>query len=365
MPQHPHSQHGAHPAGPRKAIPRLIFWELTEGCNLKCKHCRADARPDRSNDELSTAEAFAVIDQIAAFAKPVLILTGGEPLYRPDLFEIAGYAVERGLPVALATNGTLVDRQVAARIRESGIRRVSVSFDGATPEVHDGFRGIPGSHEQALNGVRFLQEEGIPVQFNTTITRHNAHQMEDTFHFARRAGAVALHLFMLVPVGCGLEIADSEMLDADQYEEMLSWFASQAREDDFEVRATCAPHYYRILRQQAKAEGRKVTVESHGMSAHTKGCLAGTGVCFVSHKGVVQPCGYLPLEAGNLRSQTMQTIWEDSPLFRGLRQPELLQGKCARCEYTNVCSGCRARAYAATGNVMDEEPFCDYQPGLH
>lgn len=343
-------------------VPRLIFWELTEGCNLKCIHCRATAQPERNPQELSTREAFAIVDQIAEISKPILILTGGEPLYRPDIFDIAAYATKKGLHVALASNGTLIDRWMAKRIKLAGVQRVSISLDGSTSEVHDSFRGIPGSFEAALRGARNLIDHGIPVQFNTTLTKHNEHQLERMFDLAKEKEAVALHLFMLVPVGCGVQIADEQLLSAERYEEILTWFYDKSQSDSFEIKATCAPHYYRIMRQQAAKNGQKITVNSHGMSAVTKGCLAGTGVCFISHKGIVQPCGYLPLSAGNLKEQTMREVWEDSPLFKQLRAVDELQGKCGVCEFVNVCSGCRARAFATSGNVMQEEPYCTYQP---
>ncbi|MCF6093578.1 heme b synthase [Microaerobacter geothermalis] len=343
-------------------VPRLIFWELTEGCNLKCIHCRATAQPTRNEEELSTEEAFRIIDEIASFAKPILVLTGGEPLYRPDIFEIASYATSKGIHVALASNGTLINEEIAVKVKEAGVQRVSISLDGSCAATHDGFRGIPGSFDAALRGAAQLQKQGVPVQFNTTITKHNIDEVKDIFQLALDQKVVALHLFMLVPVGCGVQIADDQMLPADQYEEVLGWFYEQSRTTSLEIKATCAPHYYRIMRQKAKERGERITPVTHGMAAMTKGCLAGTGVCFISHKGKVQPCGYLPMEAGNLKKQSVQEVWEESPLFQQLRNPSLLEGKCGVCEFINVCSGCRARAFSETGNVLAEEPYCIYQP---
>jgi heme b synthase len=340
-----------------------MFWELTDGCNLKCLHCRATAQAERSPDELTTAEAKVLVDQITEFASPILILTGGEPLYRPDVFEIAEYATGRGLRVALATNGTLVDDAVADRIVASGVKRVSISIDGANARTHDTFRGLPGSFEAALAGFDRLKRRGMSLQFNTSLAKHNVGEVEDILRLALDHGANALHIFMLVPVGCGLEIADRQMLPADEYERVLTWLYEASRKASIEFKATCAPHYYRIIRQRAKAEGRKITFESDGMAAMTKGCLAGTGVLFVSHTGQVQPCGYLPIAAGNVEEQTLRQIWEGSPVFRDLRETGHLKGKCGRCEYRNVCAGCRARAYGVTGDYLDEEPFCLYQPG--
>lgn len=342
--------------------PRIIFWELTEGCNLKCIHCRATAQPERSPDEMSTEKAFQVIDEIAACGNPLLILTGGEPLYRPDFFEIATYANQKGLSVAMASNGTLITEEIAEKIKAAGIRRVAISFDGPSPEIHDQFRGLEGSFEQALKGASHVKKQGIQLQFNTTITSHNVEYLEDMIDLSKKNMVDALHLFMLVPVGCGVQIVESNMLSSDRYEEVLEWFYDRSREVDFEIRATCAPHYYRIMRQKAKERGERVTVQSHGMAAVTKGCLAGTSVCFVSHKGDVRPCGYLPLKAGSVIDQSFGDIWKDSALFQQLRDSSLIEGKCGQCEYIQVCSGCRARAHYETGNFLSEEPYCNYTP---
>lgn len=341
---------------------RLLFWELTTGCNLSCIHCRAVAQPGRAPDELSTEEAKGIIDQLVAFAQPILILTGGEPLYRPDVFEIASYATSKGLRVALATNGTLVTDSVARRIVEAGLKRVSISLDGGKAETHDTFRGLKGSFAAALAGFENLKRHGMSLQFNTTIARHNADEVEDVLDLALRLGADALHIFMLVPVGCGLQIASSEMLPARDYERILDWFYRKSREVGIELKATCAPHYFRIMYQRAREAGIRVTRETHGMAAMTKGCLAGTGVCFLSHKGRVQPCGYLPVEAGDVRKEPFRQIWEESLLFQELRDPDLLKGKCGICEYKTVCEGCRARAFAEKGDYLEEEPYCIYVP---
>lgn len=340
---------------------RLVFWELTRRCNLKCVHCRAEADEIR-REELSADEILKTIHDIAGFAKPILVLTGGEPLYRNDIFEIARNAAERKLRVALATNGTLIDDEAAIKIRDAGIARVSISIDGPDAATHDDFRGIAGCFEDALRGARCLAKAGVEFQFNTTITKRNVAKFERVVSFAQEFGAKALHVFMLVPVGCGAEIADSDMLSAEEYEKVLNRLYELSRDTGFEVKATCAPHYYRIIRQRAREEGRKITFETDGLSAVTRGCLAGTGVCFISHKGDVQPCGYLPLVAGNIRQTPLKEIWETSELFLGLRDFAKLTGKCGACEYVAFCGGCRARAYFATGSPFDEEPYCHYIP---
>jgi AdoMet-dependent heme synthase len=371
--------------------PRLIFWESTAGCNLACIHCRRITVADQLlPQDLTTAEAFSLIDQVAAFARPIFVLSGGEPLFRPDIFDIARHASDAGLIVALATNGTLIDADVARRIQESGVRRVSISFDGADAATHDIFRG-PGAFDKAVAGMEHLRRVGVPYQINTTVARHNVHQMEQTLALAKGMGAQALHLFLLVPVGCGVEIADDQQITPVEYEGVLNWMYDAEMAGGMELKATCAPHYFRIVRQRQAEERRQGVFRErpashhrqrqaggngHGhpgggagneaarqaMNAMTKGCLAGTGVCFVSHRGEIFPCGYLPLEAGNIRHQTLREIWQGSPLFADLRDPDLLGGKCGLCEFKRVCGGCRARAYGMTQEYLGEEPFCTYVP---
>ena len=358
---HPNAMHGAMP---KKNELRLVFWELTARCNLKCIHCRAEAQMEKQEDELSTEKCFNVIDELCKFSSPILILTGGEPLYRDDIFEIAGYATKKGLRVALATNGTLVDVKTAQRIKESGIKRVSISLDGANAQTHDSFRMIPGSFESAFNGIKNLRNEGIEVQVNTTIAKHNENEVKDILELALKNSIKALHIFMLVPVGCGVQIADSQMLDKRKYEDILSWFYDKTMElrGQIELKATCAPHFFRIMHKRAKDEGITITPETHGMNAVTKGCLAGSGVMFISRKGIVQPCGYLPVQAGDVTKQSAEEIWNGSDVFLNLRDTGLLKGKCGICEYKKVCEGCRARAYYEKGDYMEEEPYCIYEP---
>ncbi len=362
--------------------PRLIFWETTAGCNLACIHCRRMTVADQLlPQDLNTRESLDLVDQIAAFARPILVLSGGEPLYRPDIFDIARHASDAGLIVALATNGTLIDAEVALQIKQAGVRRVSVSFDGADAPTHDRFRGA-GTFERALAGMAHLRRAGVPYQINTTVARHNLDQMPETLALAKELGAAALHLFLLVPVGCGVEISDEQQITPPEYEGVLNWLYEAEMEEEIELKATCAPHYFRVTRQRRSQERRQGIARPgpeslgrqqraggdghpsgrHPMNAMTKGCLAGTGVCFVSHRGEVFPCGYLPLEAGNVRQQPLQEIWESAPLFAQLRDPNLLSGKCGRCEFKRVCGGCRARAYGMTGDYLAEEPFCTYEP---
>jgi len=395
--------------------PRLVFWEVTKGCNLRCVHCRATATDLSSPSDLPTDAALRVIEQISSFANPILVLSGGEPLFRADIFQLARYGSDRRLRIALATNGTLVTKPVAQKIVDSGVRRVSMSLDGADAATHDTFRGIPGAFEATLRGFKNLKELGMSMQINMTVTRHNAHQLPALFDLARSIGADALHTFLLVPVGCGVDIAEEQMVAPDEYERILNWFYDQSLTGEIELKATCAPHYFRVAKQR-QVEAKKAAAAAvapsqpydpdaigptdmlmpsgtgialhpharraaangnghghpgtnfpgHGhpesMNAMTKGCLAGTGVCFISHEGEIFPCGYLPVKAGDLRQQTFAEVWSNSQVFEELRDTGNLKGKCGCCEFRNICMGCRARAFAASGDMMAEEPFCIYQP---
>jgi len=344
---------------------RLVFWETTAGCNLECIHCRRiDVSTQLMKDDLTTKESFELVDAIVEAGNPILVLSGGEPLFRPDIFDIAKYAVSKGLTVALATNGTLVDEAMAKKIVDSGVSRVAISLDGADADTHDKFRKLKGSFDLAIKGFKNLLALGMGMQVNCTIAKHNAHQFRDLYNLAVNLGAEAIHIFMLVPVGCGVEIAEDQMLPAEKYEELLNLFYDLSKEAVIQTKATCSPHYFRIMRERAKEEGVKITPKTHGMAAMTKGCLAGTGVCFVSHKGEVFPCGYLPVEAGHIKKQKFVDIWKNSPVFEKLRQPDLLGGKCGLCEYKKVCEGCRARAFYETGDYMAEEPYCIYTPKM-
>jgi AdoMet-dependent heme synthase len=342
--------------------PRLIFWELTKSCNLKCIHCRASADDAVFKGELDTDNIKRIIDDIASYSTPILVLTGGEPLFRKDIFEIAQYAGNKGFHLALATNGTLIEKDTAEKIKKSGIQRVSISIDGKDALSHDYFRGIDGSFNKAIKGAALLREEAVEFQFNTTITKRNVGELEGIIHLSEQSGAKALHIFMLVPVGCGVDIADTDMLSREKYEEVLNWLYKRMKTTTLEFKATCAPPYYRIIRQKAKEEGRTVSPKTDGMAAMTRGCLAGTGVCFISNTGNVQPCGYLPVTAGNLNEKPFKEIWEESGLFNELRDLGNLKGKCGRCGYRTVCAGCRARAYYERGDYFDEEPYCVYIP---
>jgi len=346
---------------------RLLFWETTAGCNLECIHCRRlEVSRELMKNDLTTGQGKSLIDQVAAVDRPVLVFSGGEPLMRPDIFDLAEYAKAKNLLTALATNGTLIDDRMAGKIAGAGFDRVSASLDGADAPTHDGFRGQPGAFDKTMDALRLLHDAGVATQINCTIARHNKDQIRQVLQLAERMHAVAVHYFLLVPVGCGEEIAEDQMLDMDEVEERLKLIDGLAQNTELQIKPTCAPHYYRIIRQEAKTQGRaqpKMHGEKTGsLHSITKGCLAGTAVCFVSHEGEVFPCGYLPISAGNVLKQDFGEIWRDSRLFADLRDPDKLTGKCGRCEFKMVCTGCRARAFYQFDDYLAEEPFCAYEP---
>jgi radical SAM protein with 4Fe4S-binding SPASM domain len=285
------------------------------------------------------------------------------------LFELVVQAKSLGIVPALATNGTLIDAATAKTIKDSGIARIAVSLDGATAEVHNKLRRLEGSFERAIEGIGHLNEENVPFQVNITLTKHNAGQLEDVYELAKSLGAVAVHIFMLVPVGCGQELVETDMLSPEQYEQKMLEICKLDGHGQLQMKVTCGPHYERVIRQQGLHQTRMET--SHrddsvpGGSRHkgaSRGCLAGLGVLFVGHQGDVFPCGYLPVKCGNVLEDKLSEIWYKNKDLAKMRNSDALEGKCGVCGYRQVCGGCRGRAYAATGNYMAEEPFCAYIP---
>ena len=342
---------------------RLVAWEVTRRCNLNCIHCRAAAERGPYPGELDTDQCLEILDQIALIGEPIVILTGGEPLLREDLYDLALHGTNLGLRMVMATNGTIITPEIAEKLKSSGIKRVSISLDGATAREHDRFRKVPGAFEASLEGIEFLKKARIDFQINTTVTKHNVHQIQEILNTAIELGAVAHHIFLLVPTGRAKDMVNQE-IEALEYEKLLRWFYNMRNEVPLHLKATCAPHYYRILRQEAHAKGEKVDFETYGLDAVTRGCLGGTSFCFISYNGIVQPCGYLELNSGDLKKSSFGSIWHDSEIFKQLRDFSAYKGKCSRCEYLKFCGGCRARAFEATGDFMAEEPLCVYQPKL-
>ncbi|MEJ2670876.1 MAG: radical SAM protein [Deltaproteobacteria bacterium] len=340
---------------------RLLAWETTRRCNLACLHCRAAAGSGPYPGELSTAEGLKLLDDLATMGQVVVILTGGEPLLREDIFDLAAYGTSIGHRMVMAVNGTLVTPAVAARLKDAGIQRVSISIDGASASSHDRLRGVKGAYAWALAGLAACREAGLPFQINTTVTRANRAELPAIHELALELAAAAHHVFVLVPTGRG-ELIREELLSPAEYEETLRWLLARQREGRLFIKPTCAPQFYRLWRQDAAARGEKITPASHGMEAMTKGCLGGQGFAFVSYQGQVQPCGYLELAAGNIRETAFPVIWENSELFGQLRRVDDYHGKCGACQYRKVCGGCRARAYALTGDVLGDDPICPYEP---
>jgi len=333
---------------------RMLFWESTWRCNLACKHCRRlDVDDSQAPDDLSTEQVKSFFDSVMTLGRPVIVFSGGEPLMRPDWPDLAAYAASLNLPTALATNGTLIDSTVAKQIAKAGFRRVAISLDGADSATHDEFRGVVGAFDRALAGIAAVQSLGQAFQINATIAGHNVHQLDELYDLACDLGACALHVFLLVPVGCGVQIGATHQLEPMRYERALEWVCDKQASSRLELRATCAPQYYRIAAQR-------------GMEASTRssrGCLCGISVAFVGHSGDVFPCGYLPVRCGSVSDTSLAEIWRNSPVFEKLRDFNQLKGKCGRCEYKAVCGGCRARALAETGDWLEQEPCCTYQPG--
>lgn len=342
---------------------RLVAWELTRSCVLSCRHCRASALQKSYEDEFTTRECFSVIDSLAKMGSCIVIMTGGEPLLRNDIYKIAFYGNSLGLRMVLATCGTLLDHQKCTSLLDAGIARISLSIDGATAKTHDAFRGVDGAFDGLMRGIDAARTAGLEFQINTTVTRTNLHELPDIYSLAIKLGAASFHPFLLVPVGRAGELVD-EMISPQEYERTLNWIYDCQLSSKITVKPTCAPHYYRIFREREQSFGRIVKRETHGLDAITKGCLGGQGFAFISHTGSVQICGFLEEKAGDLRESGYDfgKIWESSPLFRQVRAVDDYHGKCGYCEYRKVCGGCRARAFAINDDYLGEEPQCLYQP---
>ncbi len=344
----------------------LVAWEITRSCNLFCAHCRGSAAPTSYSGELTTDECFRLVDQILEVGSPILILTGGEPLVRPDVFQIAKYAVNKGLRVVMGTNGTLITEEMAWKLKEVPVSRLGISLDFPIAKLQDEFRGQAGAFDSVMDGIANAREAGMEVQINSTITRLNVDYLEELLALALRVGAVAFHPFMLVPTGRGKGLESVE-LPPEQYEETLNWICDKQMElgDRIFFKPTDVPHYMRVVKQRRKEGQSSDSKAAHGRhpaNVITRGCLAGTGFCFISYRGKVKGCGYLDVEAGDVRKNSFGQIWADSPLFTSLRDLSNLKGKCGICEYKRICGGCRARAYEATGDYLEAEPYCIYQP---
>lgn len=337
--------------------PFLVAFNLTRRCNLNCAHCYLDAgtRMDGDREELTTAEVEAVLDEIVAVGdETMVVLTGGEPLLRPDLESIARYGAGLGLMMVLGTNGTALNDNRVSALKNAGVSGVGISLDSLHPAYHDRFRGYPGAWEKTMAAIDACRRGGLSFQIHFSVTDDNAGELEDMIGFAREAGAMVLNAFFLVCTGRGESFTN---ICAETYDDVLARVTRAAYgESGLMVRAKCAPHFKRLALELDPAW--PITA-AHGYEAG--GCLAGTRYCRITPEGAVTACPYIEEEAGSLRRQSFSTIWRHAPQFRALRQP-VLQGRCGVCEYSKVCGGCRARPLARDGDVMGEDFLCAYQP---
>ena len=360
--------------------PFLAIWEVTQSCDLACKHCRAAAQPIAHPDQLTTAEGKALIDQIAAMQVPIFVFTGGDPLKRADVFDLIRYAAEKGVKVALTPSATpLLPREAIFKMKEAGLVRLGISLDGSTPEIHDAFRGLPGAWARTIQAIEWANEAGIPIQVHSTISRHNAHDLDNLCALFEQLSIVMWNVFFLVPVGRG-QLGD--LLSGEEFEQVFGKIYELSQRVNFQIKTTEAMHYRRYLLQHNLEERRMGHGHPHAAAAAkeyeagaptsdaharttswaTRRVNDGKGFLFVSHVGNVYPSGFLPIHAGNVRQTPLAEIYRNAPIFKSLRDTSKLEGKCGACEYKEICGGSRARAYAVTGDPLAQEPCCVYQP---
>jgi AdoMet-dependent heme synthase len=363
--------------------PFLAIWEVTQSCDLACKHCRAAAQPIAHPDQLSTEEGKALIDQIAGMQVPIFIFTGGDPLKRPDLYELIRYGAEKGVKIAVTPSATpLLSREAIFKMKEAGVVRLGISLDGATPEIHDKFRGLAGAWARTIQAIEWANEAGIPIQVHTTISRHNANDLDNLCALFEKLAIVMWNVFFLVPVGRG-QLQD--LLSGEEFEQVFGKIYELSHRVSFQIKTTEAMHYRRYLLQHNLEERRMghgaghphampVAAAEYEPGAPTADAQArnrgwatrrvndGKGFMFISHVGNVYPSGFLPLHAGNIRETPLGEIYRNAPIFKALRDTSRLEGKCGACEYKEICGGSRARAYALTGDPLAQEPCCIYQP---
>jgi len=346
-------------------VPLVISWNVTLQCNLKCSHCYINAKETNLVKELSTDAAKMLIHQITEVSRPLLILSGGEPLLRNDIYEIIRYGADRGVRMGMGSNGMLIDDEVAQKLKDAGMWTVAISLDSSDPERHDEFRGVKGCWNRAVNAIKTLKKAGIEVQVNCTVTRQNYDEIEDIMALAESLGVDNFHLFFLVPTGRGSDLED---ITPEMYEEMIKNTLTKTSKSKLNVKPSCAPQFMRVSKEQGV-----------DMSRWVRGCMAGLYYCRIYPSGEVTPCPYMPVSLGNIREKSFKDIWFNSEIFRSLRDFDQLRGKCGVCEYNDLCGGCRARAYGVTteqmdfcgalhepeelrGDYLEEDPWCNYQP---
>jgi putative heme d1 biosynthesis radical SAM protein NirJ2 len=327
----------------------IISWNTTNKCNMNCKHCYRDAG-EEIKEELSTDEAKKLIEEIAKAGFKIMIFSGGEPLMRPDIFELVEYAVKYRLRPVFGSNGTLITKEIARRLRDAGTMGIGISLDSLDRNKHNEFRGLDKGWEKTVTGMENCREAGLSFQIHTTVMEWNYKEILDITDFAVKMGAVAHHVFFIVPTGRATNI-ENQFLSAQQYEELLTNIVNKQKGVSIEVKPTCAPQFMRIAKQQEVS------------FRFSKGCLAGISYCIINPKGDVQPCAYLDMPIGNIRNMPFSEIWQNNRVLKHLRTQNY-KGKCGICVYKSLCGGCRARAaFYNNGDYMEEETLCVYDGG--
>lgn len=342
--------------------PFAIAWEITRACAFSCVHCRADAQHRRNPAELTTEEGYELIDRLTEFGSPILVFTGGDPMMRKDLFDLIRYADKAGLRCSLTPTATaLPTKSRLRRAQEAGVRRIALSLDAPTPAVHDDFRRVPGSWERTMTILRNAREIDLSTQINTTVTAHNVDLLPGMVEFVKDVGAVQWSVFFLVPMGRGQEL---DMISAQEHERVFEFLYDLSVEGDFDIKATAAPMYRRVVAQRSGGLGTAGAGYAFhdGLDRPAQGVNDGRGFLFVSHLGEIMPSGFLPISAGNVRRDDIVDVYRNHELFRGLRDPDRLTGRCGVCEFRTVCGGQRGRAYAMTGDPFASDPACVYVP---
>ncbi|MCC6589925.1 MAG: TIGR04053 family radical SAM/SPASM domain-containing protein [Bryobacterales bacterium] len=341
--------------------PFLVIWEVTQACDLACVHCRASAQPARHPEELTTAEGFALLEEIRRFGDPLMVFTGGDPLKRADIFDLLAHSVECGLRTTITPSATpLLTPQAIDRIHQTGVARMAVSLDGPDAQLHDGFRGVDGSFDRTIAALEHAKAIGLETQVNTTVTRNNVHRLSEIAAIVAGSGSRLWSVFFLVATGRATQQLD---LSPDEYEQVFEFLYDLSLTVPFDIKTTEAQHYRRYTAQQRKASGQGgLGLSGKGSIARQAGINDGKGLLFVSHTGEVCPSGFLPVAAGNFRFERLDQVYRNSALFKVLRDTDQLEGKCGVCQYRNLCGGSRSRAYAITGNYLAEDPNCVFQP---